>query len=59
MNLAVEDFDRDGIDDIITGPGQGGGPHVVVYDGFGRKKHQFFPYEDGFRGGVSVEVIKL
>ncbi|MBI4135529.1 S8 family serine peptidase [Candidatus Uhrbacteria bacterium] len=59
VNVAVGDVDGDGISEIITGPGRGGGPHVVVFDGFGKMKQQFFPLDASFRGGVSVGIIKL
>jgi SdrD B-like domain/FG-GAP-like repeat/FG-GAP repeat len=53
--VAVADVNGDGFDDIITGAGGGGGPHVKVWDG---KTHQeiysFFAYDAGFTGGVRV-----
>ena len=59
VNLAVADLDRDGQAEIITGAGVGGGPHVMVFTGFGRMKHNFFPFDKAFRGGVNVGIIKL
>lgn len=56
VNIAVGDIDGDGIDEIITGPGPGGGPHVRVFDRKGNVKAQFFAYGAGFEGGVSVAV---
>src|SRR5205823_1774434 len=31
--VAAGDFNADGVPDIVTGPGLGGGPHVEVFDG--------------------------
>jgi len=59
VNLSVGDTDRDNIAEIITGAGPGGGPHVAVFDGFGRVKNQFFPLDKTFKGGVSVGIIRL
>jgi hypothetical protein len=55
VNVAVGDVNGDGIPDIITGPGPGGGPLVKVFDGStGNLIASFFTYDTGFRGGVSV-----
>jgi len=54
--VAVGDIDGDGIDDIVTGTGNGGGPNVKIFDGEGKEKASFYPYEDTFRGGVIVAV---
>jgi hypothetical protein len=53
--VASADFDGDGSDDIITGAGEGGGPHVRVFSGAdGSPLASFFPYQSGFGGGVRV-----
>jgi lysophospholipase L1-like esterase len=55
--VAVGDVTGDGIPDIVTGAGAGGGPHVKVFDGqTGTLLNQFFAYAPGFAGGVSVAV---
>lgn len=53
--VATGDVTGDGVDDIITGTGVGGGPRVRIFDGAtGQPVRDFFPYEDSFRGGVLV-----
>ena len=55
VNLAAYDVDGDGITDIITGAGRGGGPHVVAFSGRdGSTVRSFFPYDASFLGGVFV-----
>ncbi|MEA2088437.1 MAG: VCBS repeat-containing protein, partial [Patescibacteria group bacterium] len=56
VNVAVGDIDGDGISEIITGAGKGGGPHIRIFDRFGRVLSQFFAYDKNFRGGVNVAV---
>lgn len=54
--VAVGDVNGDGLADIITGAGPGGGPHVKVFDGGGSTADiaSFFAYDLGFKGGVRV-----
>ncbi|MFH2105056.1 MAG: polysaccharide deacetylase family protein [Parcubacteria group bacterium] len=55
VNVAAGDIDGDGQDEIITGAGVGGGPHVRVFSGTGRDLGlNIFPYPTDFRGGVNV-----
>jgi hypothetical protein len=55
--IATADLNNDGINDIITAPGAGGGPHVKVFDGATLKLlFSFFAYDPSFTGGVSVAV---
>jgi len=55
VNVAVMDLNNDGIKEIITGAGPGGGPHVRVFTKDGRPlTGGFFAYDKNFRGGVSV-----
>lgn len=54
VRVATGDIDGDGIDEIITGAGAGGGPHVRVFSLDGTERFNFFPFHDRFRGGVDV-----
>jgi uncharacterized repeat protein (TIGR01451 family) len=55
VNVAIGDVTGDGIPDIITGAGPGGGPHVEVFDGSnGALVYSFMAYDPSFRGGVFV-----
>lgn len=58
VSLAVEDLDADGLDDIITGAGPGGTPHVRIFNDKGTLKYSFLAYEPGYSGGVNVGGIK-
>jgi hypothetical protein len=71
INIAVGDLNGDGKMEIVTGPSQGGGPHVRIFEisnnqrdpsasGLGMTlKGQFFAYDRNFRGGVNVAVGDL
>jgi hypothetical protein len=53
--VAVGDVNGDGISDVITGAGPGGGPHVRVFSGAnGQPIRSLFAYDPAFRGGVTV-----
>lgn len=60
VRVATGDIDGDGIPDIITATGVGGGPRVRVFSGFdGRILRDFFAYEAEFRGGVFVAAADV
>ncbi len=60
ISFAVADLDGDGTKEIITGAGQGGGPHVRVFNKDGKPlTGGFFAYDKGFRGGVRIAVMDL
>lgn len=59
VSLAVGDIDGDNIDEIITGAGPGGGPHVRMFSGSGKLKGEFMAYEGSFRGGIQVVAGNL
>jgi hypothetical protein len=55
VRVAAGDTDLDGLDEIITGAGPGGGPHVKVFSGLNNSElFNFFAYGASFTGGVYV-----
>ena len=55
VRLAAGDVDGDGKDEIITGPGLGGGPHIRVFERNGEAKPiHFFAFHPDFHGGIDV-----
>ena len=56
VHLTTCDLDANGKDEIITGAGFGGGPHVMVYDYLGIPflSDGFFAYDEAYHGGVKV-----
>jgi hypothetical protein len=59
VRASVGDVNNDGIPDVITGPGPGGGPQVRVFDGrtgaqLAGPIGSFMAYSPAFAGGVFV-----
>ncbi|MFL5327794.1 MAG: choice-of-anchor Q domain-containing protein [Gemmataceae bacterium] len=55
VSLASADVNHDGVEDIITGAGPGGGPHVRIFSGLNNSIiNEFYAYGSKFHGGVSV-----
>lgn len=55
VRVATGDLNSDGLADIITGAGPGGGPHVKVFDGqTGNEVRSFLAYPATFSGGMFV-----
>lgn len=59
VSLTIGDIDGDNIDEIITGAGPSGGPHVRMFSGSGQLKGEFMAYEGNFRGGIQVAAGNL
>jgi hypothetical protein len=60
VNIAVADVNGDGFDDLVTGAGHTGGPHVKIFNGRdGSLMNQFMAYDPAFRGGVRVGAADL
>lgn len=53
-DVATGDLDGDGVAEIITGAGPGGGPHVRAFKSDGTEVTSFFAYDPRFAGGVRV-----
>src|SRR5205085_2596493 len=57
VRVAVGDVNGDGVPDIVTGAGPGGGPHVKVFSGADDSVlASFYAYDPTFAGGVYVAV---
>lgn len=54
--IAVGDVNNDGMDEIIAAAGQGGGPHIKIFNFKGELLGQFFAFDKLFRGGVNLAV---
>jgi hypothetical protein len=59
VRVATADMNGDGVDDIITAPGAGGGPHVRMFDGatgaqLNTPISNFFAFEGSYTGGVHI-----
>jgi autotransporter-associated beta strand protein len=53
VRVATADLSHDGVPEIITAPGPGGGPHIRIFDGItGMPLVELMAYDPAFRGGV-------
>jgi len=60
VRVAFGDVNGDGIPDVVTAPGGGGGPNVRVFSGRdGSLIDSFFAFEPSFVGGTTVAVAAL
>jgi hypothetical protein len=56
--VASGDVSQNGNEDIVTGPGSGGGPTVSVFNGqTGQPLSSFMAFDSSFSGGVTVGTI--
>ena len=54
VTLAAADVDGDGVAEIVTGPGAGGGPIVAAFTPTGVVQAQLLAFDPAFQGGVFV-----
>jgi hypothetical protein len=59
VRVAFADVNGDGVRDVITAPGAGGGPHIRVFSGVNFQQlttpiGSFLAYDPGFFGGIYV-----
>lgn len=59
VNLSRADVDNDGLDEIITGAGPTGAPHVRVFKANGVLVGSFYASNESMAGGVNVGGIKM
>ncbi len=60
VRVATGDVTGDGVADVITAPGPGGGPDVRVFDGAtGALVREWLAYDPAFRGGVNVAAAQI
>ncbi len=59
FDLTAGDLNNDGSAEIIVGARPGAAPHVRVFSGSGLLKESFYTWEEGFKGGVNVAIIRM
>src|SRR5207302_4041195 len=57
--VGVGNLNGSGDDEIVTGPGRGGGPDVEIHSSNGARVNGFYAYAPGFTGGVRVAVCDV
>ncbi|MDD4606719.1 MAG: S8 family peptidase [Patescibacteria group bacterium] len=56
VNIATGDVNGDGQEEIVTGAGVGGGPHVKIFNQQGELLGHFMAFDETHRNGVKVAV---
>lgn len=59
IEVAVGDVNSDGLAEIITAPGPGGGPQIRIFNAYGRSLSQFFAYDKNYRLGMDLTLSDL
>lgn len=57
VNVTAGDVDNDQLDEIVVGVHGRGGPHIKIFEAYGKEiESSWFAYEEDFHGGVHVTV---
>jgi hypothetical protein len=59
VNVAIGDINGNGYNEIVTGPGPGGGPQVRIFSGSGQVLGQFFAYQQSMRDGLQISLSDI
>jgi len=59
VKIAAGDLTNDGLAEIVVGAYPGAAPHVRVFDGRGILLESFYAWEEGFKGGANVGIIRM
>jgi hypothetical protein len=59
VSVAAGDVDGNGLDEVVTGAGVGGGPHVRIFKADGKMTGSFYAFGQSFNGGVSVGTVSV
>ena len=59
VKLAAGDLTNDGLGEIVVGAYPGAAPHVRVFDGAGGLLESFYVWEENFKGGANVGIIRM
>ena len=59
VNISAVDIDYDGFDEIITGAGFGGAPHVRIFEKDGKLLKSFYAFDEKLNRGINVGFIKI